>query len=64
MLKTAFWKRAANSLPASIRSRHIGDIKRAENFELALEGAVELCSRARETFARMFEPRRPSHGHR
>jgi len=64
MLKTAFWQKAANSLPPSIRARHIVDMQRAENFERLLESVMELCTQARETFVRMFEPRRPSHGHR
>jgi len=64
MLKTAFWQKAARSLPAPVRARHMGDIQRAENLELALEAAIDTCLRARQAFARMFEPRRPSHGHR
>jgi hypothetical protein len=64
MLKTAFWQNAARSLHPSVRARHIGDLQRAENLELALDAALQGCARARGAFARMFEPRRPSHGHR
>ena len=64
MLKTAFWQKAASSLPAPVRARHIVDIQRAENFALLLESVIDLCAQAREAFGRMFEPRRPSHGHR
>ncbi len=64
MLKTAFWQKAAKSLHPSVRNRHMADMQRAENLELALEALIEGVSRARETFARMFEPRHPSHGHR
>jgi hypothetical protein len=61
MLKTTFWQKAAASLQPSIRARHIADIERAENFEIALEGAVRIFARAREIFARMY-PRHPLHG--
>ena len=64
MLKTAFWQKAANSLPPAVRSRHIVDIQRAENFDRMLVSVIDLCTQAREIFARMFEPRRPSHEHR
>jgi hypothetical protein len=64
MLKTVFWQKAANSLPPAVRARHIVDIQRAENFERVLVSVMDLCAQAREAFSRMFEPRRPSHGHR
>jgi hypothetical protein len=64
MLKTSFWQNAARSLHPSVRSRHIAAIERAENFDLALGAVMEACSSARETFSRMFQTRRPSHGHR
>jgi hypothetical protein len=64
MLKTPFWQNAVRSLPASVRARHIADIERAENFDLALQAAFDACARARETFDQMFQSRRPSHGHR
>jgi len=47
MLKTAFWKKAAASLPAAVRERYVGEFERAERWELALEGAIELLSRAK-----------------
>ena len=64
MLKTPFWQNAVRSLHPSVRNRHIADIERAENFELALGAVIDACASARETFSRMFQTRRPSHGHR
>ena len=51
MLKTPFWKKAAASLPANIRARHIHAIEQAERWELALDGAIETWSRVKATFA-------------
>ncbi|MEA3195860.1 MAG: hypothetical protein QOD26_4193 [Betaproteobacteria bacterium] len=61
MLKTEFWKRAAATLPASVRARHIGDIARAERFELLLEGVIDAWSQIKAVFARAFA--RPTHQH-
>jgi len=51
MLKTPFWKRAAASLPAHIRARHVGALEQAERWELALDGAIETWSRVKATVA-------------
>lgn len=59
MLKTAFWKRAARSLPASARARHIGDIARAERFEILVDGVIDTWSRVKGAFA----AQRPTHQH-
>lgn len=59
MLKTKFWQSAAGSLPASVRARHIGDIARAERFELLLDGVIDACSRLKGVF---IAPR-PTHQH-
>lgn len=59
MLKTKFWQKAAGSLPASIRTRHLGDIARAERFELLLDGVIDACSRVKSAFA----TQRPTHQH-
>ena len=61
MLKTEFWKRAAGTLPASVRERHIGDIARAERFELLLDGVSGAWSQIRVAIARVFA--RPTHQH-
>lgn len=57
MLKTAFWKKAAGSLPPSIRARHISDIARAERFEILLDGVLDAWSRVKGAFAA------PTHQH-
>lgn len=44
-LKTAFWRNAAASLPAGIRDRYALDFERAERWELAVDGAVEVLAR-------------------
>jgi hypothetical protein len=41
MLKTAFWKSAAASLPATVRDRYMPHLERAERWELALDTAIE-----------------------
>ena len=51
MLKTTFWKSAAASLPAAVRERFMGEFERAERWELALEGAIELLSRAKHALS-------------
>ena len=57
MLKTKFWRNAANSLPKSVRARYLSDIEQAERFELALDGAIEAVARARASFASRFQAR-------
>jgi hypothetical protein len=51
MLKTPFWKKAAASLPAQIRARHMHALEQAERWELALDGAIESWSRVKASFA-------------
>jgi len=59
MLKTEFWKRAAGSLPARIRARHINDIARAERFEILLDAVIDACSRVKGVFV----THQPTHQH-
>jgi hypothetical protein len=33
MLRTAFWQRAARSLPPAVRRRHAADLQQAERIE-------------------------------
>ena len=61
MLKTEFWKRAAGSLPASVRARHIEAIARAERFEILLDGLIDAASQLKLAVARAFA--RPTHQH-
>jgi len=42
MLKTAFWRNAARSLPAAVGNRYMPHFERAERWELALDAAIEL----------------------
>ena len=41
MLKTTFWRNAANSLPAPISARHLAQFERAEQWELGLDAVIE-----------------------
>ena len=61
MLKTEFWKRAASTLPATVRARHIGDVARAERFELLIDGVIDAWSQIRLALARAAT--RPTHQH-
>jgi hypothetical protein len=61
MLKTEFWKKAAGTLPAAVRARHIGDIARAERFEILLNGVIDALSQIKGALARAFV--RPTHQH-
>jgi hypothetical protein len=61
MLKTEFWKRAAGALPASVRDRHLGDIARAERFEILLDGVIDAVSQAKGAISKLFV--RPTHQH-
>ena len=61
MLKTEFWKRAAATLPAAVRARHMGDIARAERFELLLDGVIDAGSQIKIAIARALA--RPTHQH-
>ena len=64
MLKTAFWKSAAASLPAQVRNRYLRDIERAERWELALERAIEALARAKAALARLLQtPGKPRSAH-
>jgi len=50
-LKTAFWRKAAASLPPEVARRHMADIERAEAFELALDRVVDFFARAKTSFS-------------
>ena len=51
MLKTPFWKKAAASLPAHVRARHIAEMEQAERWELAIDRALEAWARMKSSFA-------------
>ena len=63
MLKTVFWQNAARSLHPSARQRYIKHFELAERWELALDAALELWSRAKAALARLFQTPRARHGH-
>ena len=60
---TRFWQKAFESLPGAIRARHAFHMKSAERWELRLDAAIELWSRAAAALAKVFQvPRRsPNH---
>ena len=57
MLKTKFWNKAFSSLPAPVRPRYLADFEQMERWELALDGAIELCSRI------FVKPLQTTHAH-
>ena len=63
-LHTPFWRAAYQSLPESVRRRHLADIERAERWELALDAAVRALSQAKGALARLFStPAKPRSAH-
>jgi hypothetical protein len=50
-LVTTFWRNAYRSLPEPVRARYHGEFVTAERMELAIAGAVELWTRARDAVA-------------
>ena len=63
-LHTPFWQAAYQSLPETVRRRHLADIERAERWELTLDAVIETLSRAKDTLARLFNtPAGPRSAH-
>jgi len=58
---TRFWQNAYKSLPPQVRERYAFHLRAAERWELRLDAAVELWSRAAAAAARMLHEPRPSH---
>lgn len=56
-LVTPFWQKAARSLPAPFRERYQGYFVRAEHWELALDEALQLLSRAKSRLAKSIHTR-------
>ena len=46
MLKTAFWQRAAQSLPKSVRSHYATKLERAERVDLLIGALTDALRRA------------------
>jgi len=51
---TPFWKDALSSLPGPLQERYALQMKAAERWELAFGALIEIVSRARAGFERMF----------
>jgi len=58
---TNFWQRAYESLPAGVRAQYLTQMKAAERWELSLQAIIELASRARTAFGKLFHT--PSRAH-
>jgi hypothetical protein len=50
--RALFWREAAKSLPAQVQARYAGYFESAEQWELALDRAIELASRVGRSFGR------------
>jgi hypothetical protein len=65
MLETHFWRKAANSLPAAVRERYVGDFKTAERCEFALDAIIAAWRRCRIALERLSQALlRTKHGRR
>jgi hypothetical protein len=59
---TSFWRAAFKSLPPAVRERHLLQLQAAERWELALDAAIWIFSRAGKSLGRLLQtpPRRRS----
>ncbi len=63
-LRTPFWKGAYQSLPETVRQRYLAHIEHAERCDLALDGVIEVLSRAKGALAKLLDtPTRPRSAH-
>jgi hypothetical protein len=63
-LRTPFWQAAYQSLPDTVRHRYLAYVEHAERWDLALDGVIEVLSRAKGALARLFDaPTRPRSAH-
>ena len=63
-LRTPFWRAAYKSLPETARQRYLAYFERAERWELALDAASDVLSRAKDALARLFNtPAKPRSAH-
>ena len=51
-LRTVFWRRAAQSLPAPVRARYAVELERAETIDLWVGAAIDAWLDVRAAFAR------------
>ena len=61
--RTPFWRAAFESLPRVVQRRYLPQLQAGERFELALDAAIRLCSRAGKSLARLLQasPRTSAH---
>ncbi len=63
-LRTPFWQAAYQSLPKTARQRYLAYIEHAERWDLALDAASDVLSRAKGALVRLFDtPTRPRSAH-
>ena len=53
-LRTAFWTKAAASLPAAVRRKHLKHIERAERVEVVIDAIFAAWAQAKAVFGRTF----------
>jgi hypothetical protein len=58
---TSFWQNAYDSLPAQVRAQYLTQIQAAERWELSLARLIEVGSRAKNAFLKLFQT--PSRAH-
>ena len=51
---TSFWQQAYERLPAGVRAQYLTHMKAAERWELAIDGLIEVGSRAKGAVAKLF----------
>ena len=51
---TSFWQQAYDKLPATSRAQYLTHMKAAERWELAIDDAIEVWSRAKGAVAKLF----------
>ena len=56
---TPFWQRAYESLPVAVRGQYLTQMKAAERWELSLQAAIELVSRAKNAVTKLFQTPSP-----
>ena len=58
---THFWQRAYESLPAGVRSQYLTQMKAAESWELSIAAFIEIASRVKAAFGRLFQGPKAAH---
>jgi hypothetical protein len=59
--ETKFWQKAYESLPLRARREHAFHMHSAERWELRVDAALELWSRASLALGRVFHQPKPTH---